>query len=622
MNRKITLLIGIILFSLVYSVSAQTYCSIYAVQKEWKQGVTVEPISFTCTNQDPNKTVTLTSVGGAFSLNPTTPFTLQPVTPNTFVINFDSNAPVGEKSGSLIFDDGSSPILITLKVLEGLPQGCIIDIFPTSLSNIRVEQGQKKTRGVQFSVPSCYDSQANLNGAILQTDERPINLGELGLGQIQPGNSIIIPIEINAEGVNTGLYTDTLQFLVYDINGDKINVPSVSISVSVTQGISPIDESTFSTPPSCVLSATTLHLNNSYSFSCSGVVNNLDLEIKDSEYFIGKIVQVSSGIYSFEFMPTKYGEFIFEVSFKYKGAPMFPTFKQNLIVSSVGVTNPGTVLSLLFTPSLDKLTGNSPAIIQVIDNSSGNLITNAILMVDAVELNKSSGNFEFTFETNKDYSFRAKANGYNDLIQTISISTNNIEITINPTSGDVNTYFNITSPIEGSTLKINNLTYSNPYYGTLPAGINEIELSKDGYYTSYLNVTVSDYIRALKLGDVEFKKGVQQNFTLNKNASWVVYHQNKIESELKEYASGFGDTISFTPKKAGIYNIYSDGSPVQNSFYEIIGFSFNGKWLFMPVWLWMIAILIVIIIIVIIIIKIRSRVSSTPGFRSSTLSYE
>jgi len=103
--------------------------------------------------------------------------------------------------------------------------------------------------------------------------------------------------------------------------------------------------------------------------------------------------------------------------------------------------------------------------------------------------------------------------------------------------------------------------------GVLPGGIVEIQADKEGYNTELINFTVSDRIRIISFGG-EFEKNVEQNFTLNRNGTWIVYYKTTFDSSEKDmYTQGIGEVVIFTPEKSGVYAVEVDGIHVGT--YEI-----------------------------------------------------
>jgi hypothetical protein len=550
-------------------------------------------------------------------------YTVNP-TEKWVTISLMSGVPAGSYLGNINYDGGSIPVGINIASSSpsSSSSGCEIEVFPTILTNIKVSQGDIKTRNVQISVPSCYSSYVKINGVSLATDEQPIQLGELSLGNIQPGDSVSVPITIDATDVATGQYSDTLQFSVYNSSGNKITVPSVSIGVYVSSGISPVTNNTFSTPPTCALSASTLNPNSTYTFTCSNVVANLLIEPQYSEYFEGKSVESSSNLYVYNFIPLKYGETYFTAVFKYNGAPIFQSFSQKVKITSTGSSGSGTILKLLFTPKITEATGSEDKfLIQIADNISGSLVNNPRVFVNAIELTKmndSSVTFSYPFEVGKNYEIRGKADGYEDVVQNINITPNKINILISPGSGDTSTTFNITTSVENATLNIGGIDYTGSYLGSLSEGINEIKASMSGYKTEIINFTVSNGLRVMSFSG-EFKKGIAQNFTLSRNASWIVYYKKSLDTqETKEYAKGNGDLVNFIPKSSGVYILEADGMNLGT--YQTPTFSFSNKFLGIPYWVWLIVAIVVVIIIIVFIVA-RSNKDNYSSYDGGGMSF-
>ncbi|MCX6748705.1 MAG: hypothetical protein NT076_03800 [Candidatus Pacearchaeota archaeon] len=544
---------------------------------------------------------------------------------NSITISIKSGAINGSYSGTLDYSypsgSGSIPVSIFIPTTTPPVNPSDIIVFPTS-KIITVQQGAEKTQNILISVPGSYPRTVTINAVNFNPGTDPISFGDLNLGQIPPGQSIQIPIVFSGKEAQTGTYQTDLSILATDSEG-QIQLPKISLVLQVTQGVTPVDQTTFSTPPTCSLSATTLSLNQSYSFTCSNANSNIAIEPQYSDYFEGQKVQLpsGSGLYKYDFRPLRTGNTHFIAVFKYQGNPIFQAYDSEVRITSGGSVVSGTTMGFLFTPTLEMATGTQSVLIQIVDNKTGSLVDSPRLFINALEQNSSSVTFSYNFLPDQDYELRAKANGYDDYVQTIKLSPKNIDVTISPSGGDVTTVFNISTSIANATLKINDLPVSNPYLGTLTPGLNKIEASKTGYITKSLNITVSNSITILSGPSAEeFKKGKNTTLTLNKNAtSWVVWYLPKLDStDRQNYATGVGNTISFIPKKSGVYTVEADGFTLTT--YEAKGFSFTNKWWIFPVWAWLI-IAIVVIILLVIIIAVASGGGSNED-DTSGLSYQ
>lgn len=522
------------------------------------------------------------------------------------------SVPSSDLTGYLFYGTGSAEVRI---LSDYVPPTDLI-VFPTS-KVVTVKQGSSKTQNILITVPASYPRPVTIQSVDFNPGTETILFGDLNLGKVQPGNSIQIPIVFSGEDAQTGTYQTQLSIFATDSEG-QVPLPQISLTLQVTAGVSPVTGDTFSTPPTCSLSATTLNLNNTYSFTCSGVVSNLDIDIPSSEYWVGKSVEESSGIYRYTFMPIKYGETEFKADFKYNGASIFTPFKQEIRISSAGSVVEGTTLKLIFTPKLDQSTGEEESfLIQLVDNKTGSLVTNPIILVDALEINKTGEySFEYGFLPNKDYEIRGKAPGYEDIVKTINIKPQKIEIRISPGVGDTSTMFNVTTSVKNATIKIGEDSYSDSYYGVLPGGIVKITAIKDGYKTEVINFTVSDKPRIVSFSG-ELKRRVQQNYTLNKNASWIVYYKKNLDTPDKiELAKGNGILIQFTPSKKGVYVIEADGLNIGT--YQIEGFKLSNKLLGIPAWIWFIGGFLIVFVVFIIVMR---KISPGSGEESSGMEF-
>jgi hypothetical protein len=250
-----------------------------------------------------------------------------------------------------------------------------------------------------------------------------------------------------------------------------------------------------------------------------------------------------------------------------------------------------------------------------VDNTSGSLVSNPKLLIDAKAVNESNDAFSVFLEVRKQYEFRGRADGYDDLVQTVKFDPKTITLSISPLAGDVNTKFNITTDVPNSTLTVVGLAYNNNYYGTLSAGLNQIKVSKDGYDDAFLNITVEDSVRVLN-NPLDFKRGKEFKLALNKNVSLlrVLYQKDTTKPSEEYFNGGAGITFTFTPKKTGLYYVEADGRDIAS--YQITGFSFYNKWWFMPAWGWILGFVVLFFIIVAFV-----RGGSEPTHTGAELTY-
>ena len=537
----------------------------------------------------------------------------------TLSLKFTNSSTGGTFNGFLNFNDGtdkSIPILVTIqKIEENTASESGIIVFPTS-KIISVQQGTEKTQNILVSVPSSYPRTVTINAVNFNPGAETISFGDLNLGQVPPGNTINIPIVFSATNAQTGTYMTDLSILATDSLG-QVTLPKVNLVMQVTTGVTPVTTDTFSTPPTCSLSATNLNLNSTYSFTCSNAVSNIDIEPQYNDFFRGQKVEVSSGLYRYDFVPLKFGETTFKAIFKYKGAPIFDAYQSTVTVTSDGSVIPGTVLSFYFTPKLENAKSNEAILIQLVNNGTGSLVPNPRVFVNAVELNTTTGTFQYQFQSDTDFELRGKSVGYNDVVKTVRITPKELDLIIYPSSGDSSTIFNISSSVSNVTISVRGSTYSNSYSGALFAGVHEIKASKDGYTTKSINITVDDIPRVL-FGGNDFKTNVEQLISLNKNVSWTLFYKPKLEtadSDRTILNVGNGNLIKFTPKKNGIYQV-AVGDNVISTF-QTKSFSFSDKWWFLPAWGWFIIFGIIILLILFVVF-----LKKTAPHGSSGLTYQ
>mgnify|MGYP001575530136 CR=1 FL=1 len=563
-GKLLLLLVGFVF--LMGFVSAVT-CNPQTISSSFQQGTPTTILTF-CSNPS-NSSVSVSKTGTDFTLDSTS--LSSNAINNSVRVTFNENASVGTHSGSINFGDGSTPIPILFSITSPpavIPTGCSVDIFPTTLTGIKIQQGEIKSRTIQLNIPNCYGSPVMISGVSLASDEQPIQLGEISTGTLQPGGSVNIPLDINAVGVSTGAYQDTLQFLLYNSTGNKINVPSVSIGVQVTSGISPIANLSLSDLPSCSLSAIQMTTNNTYQMICSRPNPNIDISaIIDSFYLKGVGVDESSSQFIYTFKPINIGNTIFKAQFLYKNNPVGDMFNQTIrIISSGGSSVSGTTFNFnLYQKGIQKnvsVLHEGDLIIQLKDNQTGNIIDNYKIYSGGVQINNS-----LSVVPGVNYQLTATSPGYNDNSLNFNITSIPSVITINPNQ---QSYFlgqtiNITTDTN-ATLYIDGVQIASPYLFTT-LGVRTLKASKEGYTDTTLNLTVNA-VPSINVISPEFKdwgKGKDVTMKLSNSGVWNVTFEllsNNVYSSPVSIASGVGDSVSFKTTDIGRYVIYLDKNMV------------------------------------------------------------
>ncbi len=530
-------------------ISASVTCTPSSINKEFYIGENPGSQTVSCTNSDVNNSVTMNYFGGYFSLSPNTPLIFNPGENKQFTINFDSSL-VGSSGGLIYFSDGSTPIPVSINAIQKIT--CSIDIFPQTMTNIKATQGEKKSRTIQLTVPSCMDYPVLVQGVSLQGDQKPIQLGELSLGQINPGNSVNIPIEIDATGVTVGSYSDTLQFLLYDDEGNRINVPSVSISVIISQGINPITNFSLYDLPSCSLDAINLNLNQTYKLVCSKTNPNIDIEpIIDTNFIHGVTVTDSDSQYIYNFKAVNIGNTNFKAFFKYLSANLGTPFEQEVRITNSGSNIvSGTNLKFNFYQSGIKKNSeqliSGDTIIQVVDNKTNSLVNSFNLYLDGQQINNT-----VNLESERTYELRATSDGYTDLVENFTVSKAEIEITLNPTQDSymVGDIINITSNIEGISYTLDDVIINSPYTFD-KTGTFLLKAYKEGYISVNKTIQVGKSVSVLKCDPSTTQKWSGKiKCELSKNSTWQVYHDSE------QISSGEGNMVEFEMDGNGFYEI-------------------------------------------------------------------
>ena len=557
-NYKFIFILSFVILSVFFaSTSSAITCtqagnSISEIFKSFTTGESVSNISIICSNPL-NNTVTVNRLGNYVEISSSdglTPFTIPGNQSRGITVSFVSSAPVGNYSAFISFSDSTSiPISINVNQIPSLT-GCQLN--PSLVWNVpqTVQLGTKfDTALIVFDLVDCPSSlslsysNVHISGGITtMSGQKPI--------AIKSVNSQGVVLSIDTEGLSTQTYSSSLDINVF---GKMYQYP---FNVLVTSGTSQSGNFTIDKLPTCSLTSNIVNLNSTYSLVCTNILSDVTIVPDIDENYIigiGKSQTISQLIYNFK--PVKFGNTIFKARFYYQDAPVGQPFSQELKIQSSGSNTPGTNLKFLFTPTLQNAQSKQEVLIQLIDNKTGSLVPSPEIYIDAIQLNSSSSTFRYSFESDKNYSIRGRAYGYDDIVEVISLSSKPITISISPEKGDSSINFNITTSVNAS-LFINGNKVDNPYYNTLNSGLNEIRAIKEGYTESYINISIDQAITASLL--TEFKKGVTQTITLTKEVNWTIFYSKDANSESKVLLTGISKQIEFKPSNAGIYKLVSE----------------------------------------------------------------
>lgn len=568
MKREIALII--LVFCLISTISALD-CSQASIIRSIEKGETPTSQSITCTNNN-NYNVSIFKSGDFFDIDPST-ITIQNNSQLTFDLNFNQLDIEGDYSGFLYSSDGTT-ISVSVEVLETSAEAGII-VFPTA-KVINIQQGQTKNQNIQLIVPSNYPESVTVNSVSFNPDADVIRFGDLDMGVLSPGQTLNIPLIVDATNVQTGTYSTQIDILATNSSG-QIQLPSVNLQIVVSVGVNPITNSTFSTPPSCSLSSLEYNLNSTYTLTCTNTIDNIQINVGYNEYLEGTKVEYGGGTYKYYFRAKKLGSSTFIATFSYMGSSIFEAFKKEFKVTPSGSSVIGDVnLKLQFFQSgVEKTLSNlhsGETIIVPLDNKTNNIVQPFKVILDGEEQNSS----KITLESNKEYNLRITSNGYNDLaIENLSVTQMPISITLNPEKSfyTVGETVNITTNIENSSILVNNYVVSSLYTFTT-SGNNTIRAEKEGYETGEIVVIVEPktilQTSSCTLETEKWKKGKEVVCGLSEEADWTVYLDGV------QISNGSGKEVSFKIEDNGLLEIKSDGTGIWSQTIEGSGI---WKWI-------------------------------------------
>lgn len=602
-----------VILSLVFfisTISALT-CSVSSINKNVNVGIIPTSESISCSNNN-SYNVSIFKSGDFFSTTPSS-IIISNNSNQTFSISF-SAATEGARNGFIYSSDG---LIIPINV-TGTSQtySSGIVIFPTS-KVVNIQQGQTKSQNIQLIVPSTFSSSITVQSVSFNPDLDVVQFGDLNLGVVTPGQTLNIPLIINAENVQTGTYSTSISILATNTSG-QISLPAVNLQVVVSIGVTTTTNETFSVKPSCSLSSLDMGVNGTYNFVCTNVVNNIKIVPSYNEYLEGISAVYTTGQYTYTFRAKKIGTSTFTATYQYEGTPIGESYSKDFKVTPSGNSSVGGVnLAVQFFQNgiertISSLTSGETTII-ALDNSSRNLVSSFKIILNGEELNSSKVNFE----VGKNYSLRISSYGYNDLtFSNLSVSESQLPITLSPLKDFyyVGDQVNITSNENASFLLDGTIILSTTPYTFSSAGQFVLKSVKEGYTSSSMNITIKPMVSYNVITPTAFdkwKKGGSVSLKLTEDSSWSVEFIAVNTSSVIILNSGIGKDITFETKEYGSYEVKAGDKRVlyysmTKSNFNLFDFSANwGYWVSGGV---------VILFIFIMIIRKKNGDSSEEGF--------
>lgn len=549
-----------------------------------------------CSNSLNSSVSSIYQSGNFYSISPN-PIVINGSSTSAAQLSFNSNLLTGYNEGAIFFAD-SFIFPVVVNVSQPVQSGC--NLNPSLIAYTQaIQQGtQVPLPKITFSPTNCPTtltlSSSNVyiqGGTLTSSGQKPVSITSI----VNDG----VNLAIDTAGLNTQqTYSSTLNINAFS---KSFQIPFV---ITVTAGATPYSNFSIGNLPLCSLTNTVLNLNSTYNMVCTNIQPDVTIAPDaDYEYIQGVGLDTSSNQFIWYFQPIKYGNTIIKAKFSYRNVPVGQPYKQEVKISSSGAVSPGTNLALLFTPSLTAAKPNQEVLIQVIDNKSASLISSPELYINANQLAYSNGVFRYNFSSFMDYSVRARAGGYDDLVSTVRLQNLPLFINIKPETGDASTNFGVDTSAGNASLFLDDTKITNPYNGTLTTGNHTFRAIKEGYFDAFLNISIEPSLSAQETNPI--KKGTEAYITISKNISWTLYYQKSADSLKETIGSGVGNSVKFTPDKSGTYTLYTQDGKFINS-WTLSGW--NGKILSIS-WYWYALLLFAVGLF----IYIRNHNSSSQG---------
>lgn len=480
----------------------------------------------------------LTSNTGSVIINANT------TTSGSFVLTFNSNGvATGNYSAWITF--GTSSIFTSLEV-KPIPNTCALNPSLVSYSQAVQANTIIPLSKITFNPTGCTgslvltSSNVLLEGGVISSSgvQKPLSISSI----VSDG----VNLQIDTTGLSSQTYSSKLKINAFSMTFE------IPFLITVTQGTNPTINFSVNQLPTCSVSATQANLNVTDSLICTNVQPDVRVSPRVNELIEGIGVDNSNGQFTWYFKAKKLGVAKVIVDFYYLNAPVGNPFEQEIKIVSGSYSQGGTIMRFKFYPELYN-TPDGKVIIQVIDNSSNNLIQNAQIYMDGVLLNNNT----IQLQQNKNYELRASSYGYSDIVEVISLSQLPINFTI------YNQYLvgdslNFQTNPPNATILYDDEIITLPFQLT-EEGIHTITASYLGYSQTEKNITVvknANLISSLPIEEFKIGKIIYAQVDRNDSKLKIVYlDKNLVPNVLNETV---GDYISVKADKKGTYEIYGD----------------------------------------------------------------
>lgn len=556
-------------FSIILTIFLISCISAYSVNlnpnsfsKTLKEGeIITQSIDYSITNSDSTTTSPIQILTSNIPFVLSTPNTIDPIPPNSTITGTilltisPEEGDVGNYVENIYV--GTKILSANVEIEKDQTGECRLIELPHTSSFI-LEQGETSTTPVIKVRASSQCPNLIFNSIAPQTQMiKPMFIQSEG--ESEEGKEYSFSIGLNGEEVSKGSYQN--KYVVSAYSGDSIYTKDISLSTTITSGVSPLTNSSFDELPSCSLSASEFKLNNTYKLICSTVLNLDIVPTIDSNYIEGKSVEETDTQYIYSFKPKQIGNTVVCSKFLFNNAEIGSRFCQEVKIFQGSQPIGGTNLKFKFYPDLFNVDGN--VTIRVLDNQSNQLIEEAKLYLDGILVNN-----ELFLKKGKKYELRASSYGYNDLIKEIEIGNKPINFTLMP-NHNLGDQLNFTYSPSDASVYLNDLLINLPY--TLNnQGVFQITLKKDGYSDTSKNITVeSSFVIKWSTPDSEVKKGKEILVEFEKDGNYTIQYQNLdgefefIEPLEKDKSDGV-NSVRFEVEGYGNYYIYSDGKEARN----------------------------------------------------------
>lgn len=537
---------------------------------EWTVGTTQPSpatITFTATAGE-TSTLDVSISGNATGIASVVPSSISfsnTTTTRTATVSYNLPSIAGLYRGRLNYGSNYIPIIISVLAVKKAEETSDCKLKPITggdyVQTIK-QNAPQFTQQFTVAVSKKCVGPVKITGILpqntIQMEEgmKPIRLeGAISTGEKEPGEEVSFTVVFDVKGLLPAVYTPSVK--VVGSNDDKTISTQINFQLTVTAGSSPATPLSL-TPAYNVPDS--INPGQSFDIVVSNIDQNFFPEIFPNTRLVGEKVERTESQWKWTGKANGTEDLTIDMVTKFQGGQIGPVFKKVVKMGAgSSLSQASTALRFDLYPKIEDLRDGTEVTVLTRDNVSSNIVE-SVLYLNGDKLTGT----KFYVDQFKSYCLSAVASGYNTADLCFQLNPKSMKVSYSPSPG---------KPLEDVTFSVADVDTGNPINFTLtvegvvvtnPHQFKEereylVDVAAGGYLPANVTVTISDPLRLVSSPEALIKR-TNASLQLNKEAEWSVSYKKSVETEESlVLESGEGTSISFIPKKSGIYTVSVNG---------------------------------------------------------------